>query len=91
MFVNKFLSKFANKKNARVSFFESNENIQKKGSGPYCASSDNKSSSVTLNKLAMKAQKLYCNYLNLNQGTAVVFFKDIHTIPKQSLKKQTIV
>ena len=38
-------------------------------SGPYCAISDNKFSSVTLNELAMKARKLYCNFENLNQDS----------------------
>ena len=41
------------KSNIKVSSFESNGNIQKKESGSYCAISDNKPSSVTLNKLAM--------------------------------------
>ena len=40
-----------------MSSFKSSENIQKKESGPYRSVSDNQSSSVTLNELAMKARK----------------------------------
>ena len=43
-----------------MSSFKSSENIQKKEGGPDRPVSDNKSSSVTLNELAMKARK-YCN------------------------------
>ena len=44
------------------SSFKSSENIQKKECGPDRSVSDNQSSSVTLNKLAMKARKSYCNF-----------------------------
>ena len=44
------------------SSFKSNENIQKKECGPDRSVSDNQSSSVTLNKMAMKAKKSYCNF-----------------------------
>ena len=44
-------------KNIKMSFFKSNENIQKKESGPDRSVSDNQSSLVTLNELAMKAKK----------------------------------
>ena len=44
------------------SSFKSSENIQKKECGPDRSVSDNQSSSVTLNKLAMKAKKSYCNF-----------------------------
>ena len=40
----------------------SSENIQKKERGPDRSVSDNLSSSVTLNELAMKARKSYCNF-----------------------------
>ena len=39
------------------SSFKSSENIQKKEGGPDRSVSDNQSSSVTLNELAMKARK----------------------------------
>ena len=45
-----------------MSSFKSSENIQKKEGGPDRSVSDNQSSSVTLNKLAMKARKLYSNF-----------------------------
>ena len=45
-----------------MSSFKSSENIQKKECGPDRSVSDNQSSSVTLNELAMKARKLYCNF-----------------------------
>ena len=44
------------------SSFKSSENIQKKQCGPDRSVSDNQSSSVTLNKLAIKARKSYCNF-----------------------------
>ena len=44
-----------------MSFFKSSKNIQKKECGPDRSVSDNQSSSVTLNKLVMKARKSYCN------------------------------
>ena len=49
-------------KNIKMSSFKSSENIQKKEGGPDRSVSDNQSSSVTLNELAMKARKRYCNF-----------------------------
>ena len=48
--------KLANK-NIKMSSFKSSENIQEKEGGPDRSVSDNQSSSVTLNELAMKARK----------------------------------
>ena len=48
-------------KNIKMSSFKSSVNIQRKEGGPDRSVSDNQSSSVTLNKLAMKARK-YCNF-----------------------------
>ena len=45
-------------KNIQMSSFKSSENIQKKECGPDRFVSDNQSSSVTLNELAMKARKI---------------------------------
>ena len=45
-------------KNIKMTSFESSENIQKKEDGPDRSVSDNQSSSVTLNELAMKARKI---------------------------------
>ena len=45
-------------KNIKMSSFKSNENIQKKEGGPDKSVSDNSSSSVTLNELAIKARKI---------------------------------
>ena len=47
-------------------FFKSSENIQKKECGPGRSVSDNQSSSVTLDELAIKARKSYC-YFNFQQ------------------------
>ena len=44
-------------KNVKMSSFKSSENIQKKEGGPDRSVSNNQSSSVTLNELAMKARK----------------------------------
>ena len=44
-------------KNIKMSSFKSSENIQKKECGPDRSVSDDQSSSVTLNELAMKARK----------------------------------
>ena len=44
-------------KNIKMSSFKSSENIQKNEGGPDRSVSDIKSSSVTLNELAMKARK----------------------------------
>ena len=54
-------------KNIKTSSFKSSESIQKKEDGPDRSLSDNQSSSVTLNELAMKARK-YCNF-ELQQGS----------------------
>ena len=48
---------YSNNKNIKTSSFKSSENIQKKEGGPDRSVSDNQSSSVTLNELAMKARK----------------------------------
>ena len=45
-----------------MSSFKSSENIKKKEGGPDRSVSDNLSSSVTLNKLEMKARRLYLNF-----------------------------
>ena len=44
-------------KNIKMSSFKSSGNIQKNEGGPDRSVSDNQSSSVTLNELAMKARK----------------------------------
>ena len=44
-------------KNIKMSSFKSSENIQKKEGGPDRSVSDNQSSSVTMNELAMKARR----------------------------------
>ena len=44
-------------KNIKMSSFKSSDNIQKKEDGPDRSVSDNQSSSVTLNELAMKVRK----------------------------------
>ena len=49
-------------KNIKMSSFKCSENIQKKEGGPYRSVSDNQSSSVTLNYLAIKAKKPYCKF-----------------------------
>ena len=54
-------------KNIKLSSFKSSENIQKKEGGPDRSFSDNQSSSVTLNELAMKARK-NC-YFEFQQGS----------------------
>ena len=55
-------------KDIKISFFESSGNIQKKESGPDRSVSDNHSSSVTMNDLAMKARNKYCNF-EFQQGS----------------------
>ena len=45
-----------------MSSFKSSENVQKKEGGPDRSVSDIQSSSVALNKLGMKARKLYSNF-----------------------------
>ena len=50
-------------KNIIMSSFKSSGDIQKKeGGGGQTDVSDNQSSSVTLNELANKARKIYCNF-----------------------------
>ena len=44
-----------------MSSFKTSENIQKKADGPDRSVSDNQSSSLTLNELAMKARKVLKN------------------------------
>ena len=46
----------------KINSFKSSENIQKKEVGSDRSVSDNQSSSVTLNELAMKNRKSYCNF-----------------------------
>ena len=48
----------ATNKNIKMSSFKSSRNIQKKEDGPDRSVSDNQSSSVTLNELAMKIRKI---------------------------------
>ena len=69
-----------NKKNIKVSFFESSDNIQNQKSRIYCLIWDNEFSTVNLNKLALNlnklaliARKLYCNFENLHvyQGNLI--------------------
>ena len=55
-FVDTHYNHFINK-NIKMSSFKSSGNIQKKEDGPDRSISDNQSSSVTLNELAMKARK----------------------------------
>ena len=45
-----------------MSSFKSSENIRKEEGWPDRPVSDNQSSSVTLNELARKARKSYCNF-----------------------------
>ena len=52
-----FTQCFIPNKNIKMSSFKSNESIQKKEGGSDRSVSDNQSSSVTLNELAMKARK----------------------------------
>ena len=52
----------------KKSSFKSSENIHKKECGPDRSVSDNQSSSVTLNKLALKARKSYCNFKFKQRG-----------------------
>ena len=49
-------------KTIKNSSFKISENIQKKEGGPDIYVSDNQFSSVTLNKLAMKARIPFCNF-----------------------------
>ena len=62
------LIKFYSQIKYKLSSFKSSENIQKKEGGPDRSVSDNQSSSVILNELAMKARKSYCNF-KLQQGS----------------------
>ena len=49
-------------RNIKMSSFKNSKNIQKKEGGPVRSVSDNQSSSVTLNQLAITAKKTYCNF-----------------------------
>ena len=60
-------SKKLHGKNIKMSSFKSSENIQKKEGGSDRSVSDNHSTLVTLNELAMKARK-YCNF-EFQQGS----------------------
>ena len=59
--INNFILPFILNKNIKTSSFKSSENIQKKEDGPDRSVSDNQSSSVTLNELAMEARKYTVN------------------------------
>ena len=48
--------------NIKMSSFKSSENIKKKEGGPDRTASDNQSSSVTLNELAMTDRKSLCSF-----------------------------
>ena len=51
---------YSNKKHKLL--FKSSKNIRKKEGGSDRSVSENRSSSVTLNKLTIKARKPYCNF-----------------------------
>ena len=53
-----------------MSSFKSNDNIQKKEGWTDRSVSDNQPSSVTLNEMAMKVKKSYCNF-KLNTMTDI--------------------
>ena len=57
-----------NKQNIKMSSFKSSESIRKKERGPNRFVSDNQSFSMTLNELAMKARKSYCNFIDFHFG-----------------------
>ena len=61
------LAPIVTNKNIKMSSYKSSENIQKKEGGPDRSVSNNQSSSVTLNELAMKPEK-YCNF-EFQQGS----------------------
>ena len=67
-------------KNIIMSSFKSSGDIQKKEVG-YTAVSDNQSSLVTLNELAKKARKIYCNF---------EFQRKSHTITEINLNRAQI-
>ena len=54
-----------NKENIKISYFKDSENIQKKECGLDRSVSDNQSSSVSLNELAMKASAINLNYVQI--------------------------
>ena len=64
-------------KNIIMSSFKSSRDIQKKE-----AVSDNQSSSVTLNELAKKARKIYCNF---------EFQRRSHTMTEINLNRAQII
>ena len=75
-----------------MSSFKSSENIQKREGRPDRYVSDNHSSSVTLNELAMKARKSYCNFklqqrshtmtdVNLNEVKKIKMFRIYESKP----------
>ena len=66
-----------------MSSFKSSENIQKKDDGSERSVSDNQSSSVTLNELAMQARKSYCNYKLQQRSNTMT---DINPIEVQKFK-----
>ena len=65
-----------------MSSFKSSENIQRKEGGPDISVSDNQSSSVTLNELAIKARK--------RPGTDAIRTKVLPSKPKWEIIKITI-
>ena len=71
-----------------MSSFKSSENIQKKEVVPERSVSDNQSSSVTLNELAMKARKSYCNF-KLQQRSHTLTDIKIMTKPNPATTSMT--
>ena len=65
-----------------MSSFRSSENIQKNEVGSDRSVSDNQSSSVTLNELAMKARKSYCNFKLQQRSHTITDIKpnEVHMI-----------
>ena len=55
-------------KNIKNNSFKNNENSHTER-GPYCAILGYESLSVTLNKVAVNARRLYCNLVDLSQGS----------------------
>ena len=60
---------------SHLRFIESSENTKNKGSKPYCAIPSNDSSSMTLDKLTMKARKSNHKFNDLNQDS---LFKTVY-------------
>ena len=66
-----FQADLHNNKNIKMMSFKSSQHIQKKEGGPDRSVSDNQSSSVTLNELAIKARK---------NNTCILFKEIISTV-----------